>query len=370
METWSTNHQKELTARLLVRVKSLAAAIAGKLGRRPVIMEVCGTHTVALARTGLRSLLAGCIDLRSGPGCPVCVTAPEEIDYMLCLARQPGVIIATFGDMVRVPGSSGSLEKARIEGCQIQVCYSPREAVTLARSNPDREVVFLGIGFETTAPAVGLAVKEAAALSLKNFSIYSAHKLVPPALATLAADPDLKLDGLLLPGHVSAILGRRAFTFLAREYNLPAAIAGFDALDILGALLELLLQIQKGEAQVNNAYPRVVSETGNHKAQEILREVFSLAPANWRGLGLIPLSGLKLNTAYEAFDASHRWRLELKPAPPPAGCLCGSVLKGLCLPPQCALFGRRCTPLRPVGPCMVSSEGSCAAYYRYAREAG
>ncbi|WP_258360756.1 hydrogenase formation protein HypD [Moorella sulfitireducens (nom. illeg.)] len=370
METWSTYQQKELANRLLLRVKSLAAAIAGKYGRRPVIMEVCGTHTVALSRTGLRSLLAGCIDLRSGPGCPVCVTAPEEIDYMLFLARQPGVIIATFGDMVRVPGSMGSLEKAKIEGYQIQVCYSPREAVTLARSNPDREIIFLGIGFETTAPAVGLAVKEAAVLRLKNFTIYSAHKLVPPALASLAGDPELKLDGLLLPGHVSAIVGRWAFTFLAKEYNLPAAIAGFEALDILGALLELLVQIQEGEAQVINAYPRVVSEKGNPKAQEILREVFSLAPSNWRGLGLIPLSGLKLNNAYQAFDATRRWPLAIRPSPPPEGCRCGSVLKGLSLPTQCPLFGRHCTPLRPVGPCMVSSEGSCAAYYRYSRKAG
>ncbi|MGI9861657.1 hydrogenase formation protein HypD [Moorella naiadis] len=374
MEAWHPDHHKDpaknLAGRLLARLKILAAAIAGQCGRRLVIMEVCGTHTVALARTGLRNLLAGYIDLRSGPGCPVCVTAPEEIDYMLLLARQEGVIIATFGDMVRVPGSNDSLEKARMEGCQVRVCYSPREAVELARANPGKEVVFLGIGFETTAPAVGLAVKEAAALGLKNFSLHSVHKLVPPALAALAADPDLKLDGLLLPGHVSAILGRRAFNFLAAEYKLPAVVAGFEVLDILGALLELLLQIQQGKTQVGNAYPRVVSEGGNLKAQGILREVFALAPANWRGLGLIPQSGLKLNTAYQTFDATRRWPLELKPAPGPTGCRCDRVLKGLSLPTQCHLFGRSCTPLQPVGPCMVSSEGSCAAYYRYSRGAG
>lgn len=359
--------QKELAARLLSKVKSLSQKIADKLGRRPIVMEVCGTHTVALGRTGLRSLLADYLDLRSGPGCPICVTAPEDIDYMLFLARQPGVIIGTFGDMLRVPGTNGSLEKAKTEGCQVQVCYSPREALDLARSKPEKEVVFLGIGFETTAPAVGLTVKEAFALGLKNFTLFNAHKLVPPALAALACDPELKLDGFLLPGHVSAILGRRAYAFLVEKYNLPAAIAGFEAIDILGALLELLVQIKKGEGQVINAYPRVVTETGNYKAQEILKEVFVPRTANWRGLGLIPESGLQLKAPYLEFDATRRWPLELKPVPPPPGCRCDNILKGRFLPPECPLFARQCTPLEPVGPCMVSSEGSCAAYYRYSR---
>lgn len=361
----NTPLSKELAVALLAKIKNLAAALADNLGRLPVIMEVCGTHTVALARTGLRSLLADYLDLRSGPGCPVCVTAPEEIDYMLALARQPKVIIATFGDMMRVPGSNGSLEKARIDGACIHICYSPREALTLAREHPEAEVVFLGIGFETTAPTVALAVKEAAALRLKNFTLYSAHKVVPPALDALIAEPNLKLDGLLLPGHVSAILGRRAFNFLAKKYKMPAVVAGFEVLDILGALLEILLMLQRGTWDVINAYPRVVTEEGNVKAQIIMREVFVLAPANWRGLGLIPLSGLQISPLYRNFDAARRWPMKFTPVPPPKGCVCGDILKGRHLPPECPLFGHRCTPVHPVGPCMVSSEGSCAAYFRY-----
>lgn len=330
-------------------------------------MEVCGTHTVALGRTGLRSLLADYLDLRSGPGCPVCVTAAEDIDYMLLLARQPDVVVATFGDMLRVPGSYGSLEQSKAEGAQVQVCYSPREAVELAKSRPDKIVIFLGIGFETTAPLVALALKEAITGGVKNFLLYSLHKLVPPALNLLASDPELGLDGFILPGHVSAILGRKAFAFLAEKYNLPAAIAGFEPLDILGALMELLFLILKEEAQVINAYPRVVTEKGNLKAKEILEETFSPCSANWRGLGTIPESGLKLKGQYQDFEAQKRYPLEVKPSPPPAGCRCGAILKGLSLPTECPLFARRCTPTTPVGPCMVSSEGSCAAYYRYSR---
>ncbi|SMB98892.1 hydrogenase expression/formation protein HypD [Thermanaeromonas toyohensis ToBE] len=367
MKLWVLYRQRELGENVLAKVKALAREAADKLGRRPVIMEVCGTHTVALGRTGLRSLLADYLDLRSGPGCPVCVTAPEDIDYMLLLARQPDVVVATFGDMLRVPGSYGSLEQARAEGSQVQVCYSPREAVELAKSYPDKTVVFLGIGFETTAPAVALALKEAITEKLKNFLLYSAHKLVPPALSLLASDPELGLDGFILPGHVSAILGRQAFIFLAEKYNLPAAIAGFEPLDILGALMELLPLILRREAQVINAYPRVVTETGNQKAQKILEEIFSPHSANWRGLGIIPESGLKLKACYQDFEARERYPLEVRPSPPPAGCRCGAILKGLSLPPECPLFGRRCTPLTPVGPCMVSSEGSCAAYYRYSQ---
>jgi len=330
-------------------------------------MEVCGTHTVALGRSGLRELLEDCLDLRSGPGCPVCVTAAEDIDYMILLARQPDVFVATFGDMLKVPGSYGSLEQSKAEGARIHVCYSPREAVELAKSYPDKIVIFLGIGFETTVPLVALALKEAMAAGLKNFVVYSAHKLVPPALSLLATDPELGLDGFILPGHVSAILGRQAFAFLAEKHHLPAAIAGFEPLDILGALMELILLILNGEPQVLNSYPRVVTEEGNLKAQEILQEVFYPCPANWRGLGSIPDSGLKLKKRYQDFDAQKRYPLEVKPSPPPPGCRCGDILKGLTLPTECPLFARRCTPATPVGPCMVSSEGSCAAYFRYSR---
>lgn len=367
MEVWSSYRQKDLATRLLAKVKSLAREVADKLGRRPLIMEVCGTHTVALARSGLRSLLADCLDLRSGPGCPVCVTVPEDIDYMLLLARQPEVIIATFGDMLRVPGTGGSLEKAKREGSRVQVCYNPREALELALSHPEKEVVFLGIGFETTAPAIGLTVQEALGQGIRNFSVFSVHKLVPPALAALARDPELKLDGFILPGHVSAILGPQAYAFLSEEYNLPGAIAGFEVIDILGALLELLLQVRKREGKIINAYPRVVTPTGNRKAQQVLEEVFRPQAANWRGLGLIPDSGLYLKGPYAELDATRRWPLEIKPSRPPDGCRCGEILRGHCLPLECPLFAGQCTPWNPVGPCMVSSEGACAAYYRYAR---
>ncbi|MDN5347442.1 MAG: hydrogenase expression/formation protein HypD [Clostridia bacterium] len=367
MEVWAKYREAALGRGLAGKVRLQASRLAEKLGRRPVIMEVCGTHTVALSRWGIRSLLKDVLDLRSGPGCPVCVTAPEDIDAILALSEQPEIVVATFGDMVRVPGSRGSLESARLRGARVQVCYSPEEAVALAATETDKEVVLIGIGFETTAPTVALALLKARKQGIKNFSVYSAHKLVPPVLAALAEDAAIQIDGLILPGHVSVILGRRAFDFLALKYGIPAVIAGFEPVDILGALKELLETLLAGRAEVFNAYPRAVTEEGNKRAQELLREVFNTGPARWRGIGEIPESGLEVGLDYRPWNAKARWRINIEPPVIPRGCRCNNVLKGQCLPVDCGLFGRSCTPTNPIGPCMVSSEGACAAYFRYER---
>jgi len=356
-----------LGKRLLARVGERAARLAGRLGRRPVLMEVCGTHTVAISRSGLRSLLEETLELRSGPGCPVCVTAAEDLDAAIALARLPGVTVATFGDMVRVPGSASSLEEERARGARVQVVYSPLEAVELADSRPDEEVVFLGAGFETTAPLTALCLIEAHRRRLPNFSVLSLHKLVPPALKALLADPDLGIDGLLLPGHVSAIIGRQAYGFIAGEYGVPAVISGFESLDILGAIYFLLEMLEKGEPEVLNGYTRVVKEEGTRQARAVMAECFGVTAASWRGLGEIPASGLRLQGDYVTYDAAARFPVPKKPARPRAGCRCEDLLKGKLTPPECPLFARSCTPARPVGPCMVSSEGACAAYYQYER---
>lgn len=354
-----------LVRRLLGRVRRLSAAAADRLGHRPVIMEVCGTHTMAISRSGLRSALADAVELKSGPGCPVCVTDYRDIDAMLALARLPGVTVATFGDMLRVPGSSSSLEKERAGGASVEVFYSPADAVAWAAAHPERQVVFLGVGFETTAPVVAASLEEAREKGLPNFTVYSAHKVIPPVMRALLADPELGIDGFLLPGHVSSVVGRRAFDFLAAEYGIPAAVTGFEPVDILLGLDAVLGQLAKGEAQVVNCYGRVVREEGNRLAQAVLDRYFEPADATWRGIGTVPASGLILKPAFAGFDAARRFTVEVPPPRIPRGCRCGELLKGKIKPTQCGLFGRGCTPEHPVGPCMVSSEGACAAYYLY-----
>lgn len=358
----------ELGQALLERVAVLAGQAREKLGRPPVFMEVCGTHTMAFSRTGLRSLLDGKVDLRSGPGCPVCVTDYADIDTMVALGRLPGVTVGTFGDMVRVPGSRTSLEREKARGADIRVFYSPTDAVQWAEANREREMVFLGVGFETTAPAIALSVIQARSLGLKNYSVFSAHKVVPPALHALLADPELRLDGFILPGHASAITGRRAFDFVAREYRMPAVISGFESLDLLDALYHLLQQVLAGEAQVENGYTRVVKEDGNPRAQALLRQYFETGDVSWRGFGTIPGSGLQWQQEYREFDAQVRFRPVIDEPNPPKGCRCGDLLKGKLTPPECRLFATACTPVHPVGPCMVSSEGACAAFYQYERQ--
>ncbi|MEW6398931.1 MAG: hydrogenase formation protein HypD [Bacillota bacterium] len=353
---------RALVARIRVRV-------ARELGGHVSLMEVCGTHTVAISRSGIRAALRDAVTLVSGPGCPVCVTSPEDVDAMVALAES-GLTVLTFGDMMRVPGRSASLEAVRARGGRVRLAYSPMDAVSYAASHPDEQVVFLAVGFETTAPGVALAVTRACELPLANFSIYPAHKLIPPALRALL-DQEVGVQGFLLPGHVSTVIGRRALAFLAEEYRLPAVIAGFEPVDILMAIDRITHMLVRGEAEVVNAYPRAVREEGNTLAQRAMWSCFAPADAVWRGLGPIPGSGLGLRDGWEDLDACRRYGVWAQPAGAMrTGCRCGDVLRGLLLPPRCPLFARVCTPAAPQGPCMVSSEGACAAYYRYERGDG
>ncbi|MGB9920439.1 MAG: hydrogenase formation protein HypD [Moorellales bacterium] len=354
-----------LTRSLLGRVRESARTAADRLGRRPVIMEVCGTHTVALSRYGLRAALADLVELKSGPGCPVCVTDYRDLDTIILMARVPGVTIATFGDLVRVPGSFSTLEKERARGAEVLVFYSPADAVAWAGEHPDREVVFVGVGFETTTPAVAAALEEADQQGITNFSLYSAHKLIPPVMRALVVGARNRLDAFLLPGHVSTVIGRAAFDFLTREFALPAAVTGFEPLDLVLGLKAVLEQLAQGRAEVTNCYPRVVKEQGNPRAREVMDRFFLPTEATWRGIGPVPDSGLALRPEFAHRDAGRRFPVEVPEPRIPAGCRCGELLQGNLQPPECPLFGRRCTPEHPVGPCMVSSEGACAAYYLY-----
>ncbi|MFV0422574.1 hydrogenase formation protein HypD [Oleidesulfovibrio sp.] len=329
-------------------------------------MEVCGTHTVAIFQSGLRPLLPEQVVHVSGPGCPVCVTHESEIAAYLELAERDKVIIATFGDLMRVPGPKGhNLKSAQAAGARIEIVYSPFDALALAGSNPDSTVVFLGIGFETTTPTVAATIKMAKQQELKNFQVLSFHKLVPPALGALLTDPDCAVDAFLLPGHVSTILGTAPYNFVAEEFRTPGVVAGFDPADILQALLLMVEMRKRGEYAITNQYSRAVSDNGNPKAREIMYEVFKPADALWRGIGTIPDSGLVFTDEYKQFDAMEQQSITLKEMPNTPGCKCGEVLKGKMQPDQCPLFAKGCTPARPVGPCMVSTEGSCAAYFKY-----
>jgi hydrogenase expression/formation protein HypD len=331
-------------------------------------MEVCGTHTVSIFRSGIRSVLPPTLSLLSGPGCPVCVTDQAEIDAFIELSRRPGVTVATFGDLMRVPGSASSLQRERADGRDIRVVYSTMDALTIARREPDRQVVFLGVGFETTAPTIAAAITAAAGMKLANFSVISAHKLVPPALEALMGLDAVAIDGFILPGHVSVIIGLDAYRPFFERHRIPCVVAGFEPADILQAVAMLVAQVEAGRPALENAYPRAVSPAGNVKARRVLAEVFETADACWRGIGLIPASGLRVREAYAAFDAGRRFSLALPEAKPPRGCACGEILTGKKTPPECALYRKVCTPVDPVGPCMVSSEGTCAAYYKYSDE--
>ena len=355
-----------VAAPLRERLHTLGAALAGCRERRIHIMEVCGSHTMAVARYGIRELLPPNVSLLSGPGCPVCVTAPGYVDTAIELARR-GVTIASFGDMLQVPGSASSLSEARSEGARVEVCYSPRVALDLAKAEPDREVVFLAIGFETTiAPVVSL-VDLAIRAGVKNLSLLVSFKLVPPALRAVLSDPELLVDAFLCPAHVSAIIGTRGYEPITREYSKPCVIAGFEPLDILYGLCGILAQLAEGRATVENHYSRVVREDGNPLAQAVMARFLRPAGVHWRGMGLLPDSGLVLRDEYAVYDAEKRHGVVVGPGKEHPGCLCGDVIKGKRIPTECPLFARRCTPMDPVGPCMVSVEGSCAAYYKYER---
>lgn len=329
------------------------------------LMEVCGTHTVAIARNGLRTMMPEGIRLASGPGCPVCVTSNKDIDTVIALSCVPGVTIATFGDMTRVPGSTSSLLKEQAQGRSINIVYSPLDALTLAKENPDEQIVFVGVGFETTTPLVAMAIKRAKAMGLKNFSVFVAHKNMPGALETIVADPALKIDALILPGHVSTIIGVKPYEFLAQKYGIPGVITGFEPVDVLQGIAMIMRQLHEGRAEIEIAYSRGVMKEGNPVALAAIEEVFETVDATWRGLGVIPGSGYAIRDEYKEFDAFARFSPEVEPTQEPKGCRCGDVLRGIMAPNECPLFRKVCTPENPIGPCMVSSEGSCAAYFRY-----
>jgi len=333
---------------------------------RPVkLMEVCGTHTMAIGKAGMRGVLPPEVELISGPGCPVCVTADSDIDAFMRLAKDERVILATYGDMVRVPGTEGSLAELKAQGADVRVVYSALEALDFARTEGDKEVVFLGIGFETTAPATAHAIKTAKAENLSNFSIYNLHKTVPEALRVLLEDETTTIDGFILPGHVSVIIGETPYAFIAEEYGIAGAIAGFEPPEIMAAIVKLVKDINAETPVISNLYRKAVRPEGNVVAQNLLREIFTSADADWRGLGVIPGSGLALSKNYEQFDAAQKLGIEKIQVKLHPGCRCGEILKGIIKPRQCPLFAKRCTPENPVGPCMVSSEGTCAAYFLY-----
>ena len=345
--------------------KGLIDSIAALAPERATLMEVCGTHTVAIARNGIRALMPEGVRLASGPGCPVCVTSNPDIDKVIALARVPEVIITTFGDMTRVPGSSSSLLAEQAAGRDVRIVYSPLDALKIAQENPDREVVFVGVGFETTTPLVAMVVKRAQAAGLKNFSVYGAHKNMPGALEAIINDPELKVDALILPGHVSTIIGMEPYKFLAEKYGIPGVITGFEPVDVLQGIAMIMRQLKEGRAEIEIAYARGVMEKGNPHALAAIDEVFETCPAMWRGLGEIPGSGYKIREEFANFDAMRRFAPQVEQTVEHKGCRCGDVLRGIMAPSECALFRKVCTPENPVGPCMVSGEGSCAAYYRY-----
>ncbi len=346
-------------------LKPLLERINSYNDRPYVFMEVCGTHTVAISRFGIRGAVPENIKLLSGPGCPVCVTSQEDIDKAIEIARIPGVILTTFGDMMKVPGTKSSLAKEKAKGADIRVCYSTLEALEIAESNPEKQVVFYGVGFETTAPTVAFSILEAKRRNLKNYSVFSVHKLVPPALRALLDSGEVKIDGFILPGHVSVIIGLKAYEFLSAEYHVPGVVSGFEPLDVLQTVEMLIKMINEGKPGIQNQYRRTVTYEGNLVAQKALEDVFEPADSEWRGIGVIPQSGLAIRDEYADFDSSKRFEITVERSFEPPNCSCGDILRGVKLPFDCKLFGKSCTPEHPVGPCMVSSEGACAAYYRY-----
>jgi hydrogenase expression/formation protein HypD len=332
------------------------------------IMEVCGGHTMTIYKYGIKGLLPDSIHLVSGPGCPVCVTSNGFIDHAIALARMPGVIVASFGDLIRVPGSSSSLLAQRSRGKDVRICYSPMDALDIALQEPDKQVVFLGIGFETTAPGVAAAVKRARAAGIRNFKILSAHKTMPHALKALVENRKVTIDALICPGHVSAIAGTKIYDFLADQYHIPCVVCGFEPLDMLQAVLMIVQQVQSGRAVVENQYSRVVTRQGNLVAQQVLKDVFIPCDMEWRGLGMIPESGLTPNEAWQAYDAVTTIPVHMDaPSHENPACICGDVMLGLKTPADCPLFGKACLPDTPQGACMVSSEGNCAIYHKFFR---
>jgi hydrogenase expression/formation protein HypD len=345
--------------------RTIADNIKG-ISKRPVcLMEVCGTHTVSIFRSGIRGLLPATISLISGPGCPVCVTSLLDVDSFIEIAGMDDVILATFGDLMRVPGSRSSLQEEASKGHDIRMVYSSTDALRIAEDNPYKKVVFAGVGFETTAPTVAASIISARNINLKNFHVYSAHKLIPPALSALMENHETRVDGFILPGHVSAIIGTEGYRSFFDNYYVPSVISGFEPIDILQAIYSLIDQIEGGRAELLNGYQRIVTSEGNRKAQRIIDDVFEKGDSEWRGIGTIPESGLDIREDYREFNAREMLELHVPEPEEPKGCACGEIIMGLKTPRDCPLYKKVCDPVHPVGPCMVSSEGTCAAYYKY-----
>ena len=356
------------------RRSELAEGLISQIHRQsktPVrIMEFCGGHTVTIFRYGIRQVLPPTIEMVSGPGCPICVTANADLDKAIALAQVPNVIIATFGDMLKVPGSYSSLQEVKADDADVRVVYSTMDAINLAEENPSKSVIFLGIGFETTAPTIAASILQAEEKGIKNYYVLSMHKLCPPVIRTLLDSGEVRLDGLVCPGHVSAIIGSHPWEFIARDYGIPCVISGFEPVDILQCIDMLVAQVENDESKVEIAYRRGVRPEGNQQALKLMEKVFEPCPAQWRGIGTVADSGLKLREEYRHYDAELAFDIDAGQPCEPAGCICGDILRGVKTPADCPLFGNACTPQYPVGPCMVSSEGSCSAHYLYGGDFG
>jgi len=350
---------KELVKKLIDKIKTKSI--------RPIkLMEVCGGHTMSIQKFGIPSLLPDTIELVSGPGCPVCVSDRKYIDQAIAYSRLEDVIITTYGDLIRVPGSTSSLDKEKAQGADVRIVYSILDALMVAKKNRGKKVIFLGIGFETTAPSSAAGIIKAQMAGLTNFYLFSSHKIMPPAMEALI-DEGVKLDGYIAPGHVSTITGVSIYKNIPRKFGLGCVISGFEPVDLLKAILMLVNQIENNDPKVEIAYTRVVKPEGNIKAQEMLEEVFELRDDWWRGLGVLPKSGMKIREKYVNFDAEIQIPVEVEPTKEDKGCICGEILRGIKNPKDCKLFNKACTPSNPIGACMVSHEGSCHAYYKYNR---
>lgn len=361
----SRAQQRQVAGELVAEIGRLAE----KCGRRLRFMEVCGTHTVSIFRAGIRQMLPEQVELVSGPGCPVCVTPDEYMDKAIAYARREDVIITTFGDMLKVPGTESSLSEAKAAGADIRIVYSPLDSLQVAKENPEKKVIFLAVGFETTAPTAAATVLAAEQAGLKNLYMLSAQKLVPPALRLLIDDPEVLVDGFILPGHVSVVTGTEVFRFLETEYHIPGVVTGFEPLQILRSLYRLTKQVAEGVAKIENEYGSVVKPEGNPTSLAVTEKVYEPVAAKWRGIGEIPASGLSMRETYKAYDIEEVLPLPAGqlPAPKKTGCRCGEVLKGIVTPHDCPLFGKACVPTHAIGPCMVSVEGVCAAWYKYGK---
>jgi hydrogenase expression/formation protein HypD len=350
------------------KVKQLAAAIKKLTTREHRIMEVCGGQTHSIVKYGLDQIIPEQIELIHGPGCPVCVTPTEILDQAMVLSAKPDVIFCSFGDMLRVPGSEKDLLSVKAGGGDVRIVYSPLDAVKLALQNPDKQIVFLAVGFETTAPANALSVIQAEKLGLDNYSLLVSHVLVPPAIEALLASPDCRVQGFLAAGHVCTVMGYEEYRPIVEKHKVPIVVTGFEPLDILQGIYLCIKQLEEGRAELENQYSRVVTEQGNRPAQEIIKKVFAITPRQWRGIGEIPNSGFGLSEAYARFDATRRFDLSGIRTKEDTECISGLIMQGIKKPHECSAFGARCTPEKPLGAPMVSSEGACAAYYRYRKD--